>query len=339
MQTTTKPLVSVCIPAYNRKEMLRNCLYSVTRQTLKNIEIIVSDNCSEEDLAEVIREFADSRICYHRNSKNLGPARNFIRAASLAEGKYLKFLCSDDLLLPNCLEDSVKELESYPEADALLFKVASFNESGCKDIGNYGMPWKGHARDLKLSEHPQVFEFLKVSPTAILFRSSAFWELGGFDQCLRAMLDWEIYARMLQSEGGVVFLDRVLAIYRLHDNNDARVQSSNFGFMHDMLNLRRQERLPRRPIANADAIWRQCSQSIRDGKGVLPVLKVIFDYGFLGNFLFMLPVLIVKHLMDRVKRNLKPDNLLSCSFVGAESELERLLNETWTVSNSDGHAE
>lgn len=339
MQATTKPLVSVCIPVYNRKEMLRSCLCSVIRQTLKDIEIIVTDNCSQEDLAEVVRELDDPRIRYHRNSKNLGAPHNFIRAVSLAEGKYLKFLCSDDLLLPNCLEDSIKELEAHPGADALLFKVASFNESGCIDRGTYAMPWKGHARNLKLFEHPQVFEFLYVGPTAVLCRSSAFWELGGFDQCLRAMVDWEMYSRMLEVGGGVVFLDRVLAIYRVHADNDARVQSSNLGFLHDMLVLRRQKRLPKRPIANADAIWRQCSLSIRDGRSVLPVLKMVFDYGYLGNFLFMLPVLTVKHLLDRVKRSLRPDNFLSSSAVRADPELERLLSKTWAVCRVSNIAE
>jgi len=339
MQATTKPLVSVCIPVYNRKEMLRNCLYSVVRQTLKDIEIIVTDNCSEDDLAEVIREFDDPRIRYHRNSKNLGAGRNFLRALSLAEGKYLKFLCSDDLLLPKCLEEAVNELESYPTADALLFKVASFNESGWTDWGAYVMPWEGLASGLKITEHQHVFEFAKVSPTPGLFKTSAFWEIGGFDMSLKAMGDWELYARMLESGGGVVFLERVLAIYRVHSDNDARLQSSNFGFMHDMLILRRRKRLPRRPFANANTIWRQCSQSIRDGRGVLPVLKLVFDYGYLGSFLFMLPVVTVKHLMDRVNRSLRSDNVLSCPAVGDNPELERLLNETWTVSNMDGHAE
>lgn len=339
MRDCSKPLVSVCIPVFNRKDMLRACLHSVVRQSLMDIEIIVTDNCSEEDLAEVVREIDDPRIRYHRNSKNIGGGRNFIRAASLAKGKYIKFLCSDDLLLPNCLDEAVKELESYPGADALLFKVASFNESGCTDRGAYPMPWKGLASGLKPTDHPQVFDFLKVSPTAVMFRASAFWEIGGFDLSVKAMGDWEIYARMLESGGGVVFSNQVFALYRVHSDNDARLQSSNFGFMHDILLLRRRKRILNRPVLNADNIWRQCSQSIREGKGLLPVLKVLFDYGYLGGFLFMLPVLTVKHLIDRVKRNIRSDNVLSCSTVGKNPELERLLNETWAMSRRDGHAE
>lgn len=337
MQATSKPLVSVCIPVYNRREMLRSCLWSIVRQTLRDIEIIVTDNCSEEDLAGVVREFNDPRISYHRNSKNLGPTCNFIRAASLAKGKYLKYVCSDDLLLPGCLEESVRELEAHPGADALIFKVASFSDSGCIDRGTYPMPWNGHASNLRFSEHPDVFRFLNVGPTTVLYRSSALWELGGFDLNMKAMGDWEVYVRMLQAGGGVVFLDRVLAIYRSHTGNDALVQSSNLGFLHDLLILRRQG-LPGSPVANADVIWRQLSQFIRDGRSVLPVLNLVFDYGYLGNFLFMLPVLTVKHLMDRVKRNIGPENLSGLS-AEADPELERLLNETWTMSRSYGLAE
>lgn len=338
MQATAKPLVSVCIPVYNRKEMLRSCLWSIVRQTLKDIEVIVTDNCSEDDLSVVVREFNDSRILYHRNSRNLGPCINFIRAAVLSKGKYLKFLCSDDLLLPNCLEESVKELESYPNAIGLLFKCASFDESGCVDMGISPLPWKGIAHNLNFSEHKKVFDYYRIGPTAVLYRSNTFWELGGIDLSVKNNGDWEIYSRMLQSDRGLVFFDRVLAISRIHDGNDSILQASNLGFLNDILNLRRQGRLPKWSIAYSDNIWRQLSQDLREGRSVLPVFKMLFKYGYFGNFLLMLPMLTVKHLMDRVKRNIGTENLSGLS-AEADPELERLLNETWTMSRGCGLAE
>jgi glycosyltransferase involved in cell wall biosynthesis len=94
------PLVSVGIPTYNRPEGLRQTLQCITGQTYKNLEIIVSDNCSpgyESD--SVIREFInrDSRIRYFRQEKNIGPIKNFQFVLKEAAGEYFIWAADDDL--------------------------------------------------------------------------------------------------------------------------------------------------------------------------------------------------------------------------------------------------
>lgn len=71
------PKISVTIPTYNRKKMLKRAIDSVLAQDYKNIEVIVSDNASTDGTDTLMQEYAnDSRIIYIRNSENIGPVKN-----------------------------------------------------------------------------------------------------------------------------------------------------------------------------------------------------------------------------------------------------------------------
>ncbi len=93
------PLVSVGIPCYNRPEGLRRTLECITCQTYKNLEIIISDNCSpNSDVERVGRDFAekDSRVRYIRQIKNNGAAHNFKYVLQAATGEYFMWASDDD---------------------------------------------------------------------------------------------------------------------------------------------------------------------------------------------------------------------------------------------------
>ena len=96
---TVGPLVSVGIPTYNRPDGLRRTLECITGQTYKNLEIIVSDNCSPGPGTEaVVREFMarDSRIQYYRQGENKGPTFNFKFVLEKATGEYFMWAADDD---------------------------------------------------------------------------------------------------------------------------------------------------------------------------------------------------------------------------------------------------
>lgn len=93
------PLVSVGIPTYNRPEGLRRTLECITRQTYKNLEIIVSDNCSPGSETEAVaREFMekDSRIQYFRQHENKGAFFNFKFVLEKATAEYFMWAADDD---------------------------------------------------------------------------------------------------------------------------------------------------------------------------------------------------------------------------------------------------
>ena len=95
------PILSICIPTYNRSTQLRECLDSVlssAKEYESKIEIVISDNASTDNTQAVVNEYMKmhSIIRYHRNDRNLGGESNFYIAAEKASGKYIWILGDDD---------------------------------------------------------------------------------------------------------------------------------------------------------------------------------------------------------------------------------------------------
>lgn len=99
-----QPLLSICIPTWNRSKILSISLKSFQEQLASidssEIEIFVSDNASDDDTPLVVQSFIDQGlpITYNRNPENVGAAGNFIKCMQWASGKYIWLLGDDDLL-------------------------------------------------------------------------------------------------------------------------------------------------------------------------------------------------------------------------------------------------
>ena len=138
MDTEHHPTVTVGLPVYNGQNYVSEAIESILDQSLRDFELIISDNCSNDDTQEICRRFADtdSRIRYVRNEENLGAANNFNRTVELARGKYFKWAAHDDVLHDQLLARSVEALEDQPAAVLAYSKIVTIDESG-KEIGTY----------------------------------------------------------------------------------------------------------------------------------------------------------------------------------------------------------
>lgn len=106
-----EPLVSVVTPTYNRSKYLEQALRSSIQQTYQNIEIIVFDNCSDNNPKQIIESFNDSRIRFFRQDCNVGAFKNVMSAFSKAQGKYIACLLDDDLWEKDYLSTMIPILE------------------------------------------------------------------------------------------------------------------------------------------------------------------------------------------------------------------------------------
>jgi glycosyltransferase involved in cell wall biosynthesis len=109
-----QPLVTICIPTYNRPEMLRHSLRSVLQQSYRHLEVIVSDNASDTDTAAVVDSFGDDRVRVDRLLENIGLHGNLSRCLHLGTGKYRVMLPDDDSMLPGNVESKVAFFKTYP---------------------------------------------------------------------------------------------------------------------------------------------------------------------------------------------------------------------------------
>ena len=105
MTNNKHPLVTIGIPTYNRAEgFLKKALQSAVEQTYKNLEIIVSDNCSTDHTKSLVNGFSDTRIRYVKHPRNIGANNNFNFCVDNAKGEYFLLLHDDDLIDPDLIE-------------------------------------------------------------------------------------------------------------------------------------------------------------------------------------------------------------------------------------------
>jgi glycosyltransferase involved in cell wall biosynthesis len=111
-----KPLVSVGIPVYNGEKNLARALDSILNQNYSNLEIIISDNASNDGTRGICEEYArrDSRIRYIRQTKNIGAPRNWNVAVHEASGVYFKWASANDYCAPTMIEKCVEVLNDDP---------------------------------------------------------------------------------------------------------------------------------------------------------------------------------------------------------------------------------
>jgi glycosyltransferase involved in cell wall biosynthesis len=228
-----KPKFSIAIPAYNRRDYLRQAIRSSLAQTVHDFEVIVADDCSTEELKSVVDSFSDPRVKYHRSAARLGAARNHQLSVDLSEGEYVVNLHSDDLLLPAYLKVAGGELDRCREAAAVYSSVAYLKDS--KVTGCQRVPRIRFADRNVYSQNSWLEKFHNVVPTSCMFRRSTFLKIGGYRLSLRFAYDWDLFIRLMTIGGGVVFSPDVLSIYRQHEEQAAQTNSEQ-GF-YDVLDL------------------------------------------------------------------------------------------------------
>ena len=112
---TSGPLVSIGIPVYNSELTLAATIESALAQDYVNMEILISDNASTDNSAEICRKYQryDSRITLYEQTENIGALRNFIFLLENAKGEYFKWLATDDIISNNSISCSVTNLQEF----------------------------------------------------------------------------------------------------------------------------------------------------------------------------------------------------------------------------------
>ena len=204
----SRPLVTVIIPCYNTERFVRETLLSVTRQSYPNLEIIVVNDGSADNSAEVIQSVADARIVYiYQENQGLSAARNTGMRA--AKGKYVMFLDADDLIFPEKIALQTKWLEKHPEYDILACGFDRTDERGEKLYSVNPAQKEIRTTDLLTESQFPVH--------TALCRRSIIEKTGFFDTELKAAEDWDYWCRTSLAGARIYRWSRSLCTYRLLD--------------------------------------------------------------------------------------------------------------------------
>jgi glycosyltransferase involved in cell wall biosynthesis len=128
------PLISVCIPAYNRAEVLPELLDSIFSQDFDDFEIVICEDCSPQraQIAEVVGRYSiirPSLIRYFENSENLGYDGNIRNLIEKSQGEYCLFMGNDDLMCEGALRKVADAVSRYQNIGVLLRSYAAFDGS------------------------------------------------------------------------------------------------------------------------------------------------------------------------------------------------------------------
>lgn len=185
------PLISVIIPVYNGEATIKETIQSVLEQTFTDFELIVIDDGSQDSTFAVVSSIPDSRLkVFPYPNAGLAASRN--RGISQATGEYISFIDADDLWVPDKLEEQLKAIQTNLQAGVAYSWTNWIDETG-KFIRTGG----------HITENGKVYEKLLLrdfveSGSNPLIRTKALAEVGGFDQSLPAVEDWDMWLRLAQ---------------------------------------------------------------------------------------------------------------------------------------------
>ena len=129
LDNVNNPLVTIGIPTYNRaSRYLRRAIERSLGQTYRNVEVIVSDNCSSDHTPELVRSIADPRLRYFRHEMNIGPNNNFNYCLQQAKGEYFLLFHDDDMIDKDIVEACISTLKSGESVGAIITGVRLIDE-------------------------------------------------------------------------------------------------------------------------------------------------------------------------------------------------------------------
>ena len=230
---STSPLVSVCIPVYNGEAFLEETLQSLKAQTYTHWELIVVDEISEDRTREMVEEFAkqfpEGKVKLYVNEVRLRQARNMNRAMELATGEFIKILCADDVLLPDCLEVQVRALQEHPSA-VLVGGSRIVTDVKGRHLFTMRPMRDGLIRGSKaIKSNLWAGTNLIGEPTVVMLRASAIKGFTLMNSEIPNCTDMDLWLRLLM-HGDMVFCRKPLATFRVQGqagtrNTEARVTS------------------------------------------------------------------------------------------------------------------
>ena len=217
------PKVIICVPVRNGAKTIRRTLDSIFAQDYPNFEVVISDNCSDDETANIVHEYGRSdRLKYYYNSKLENWAEgNWNHILSLAKGSLIALYHADDLYMPTMVSRQVEFLKNHPKMSAVFTTTQTINESD-QFIRNGIRHLPKDLEGQNEFDFPDLFNavlkhsnFLTV-PT-LMARSNLLEKVGLFNlkYCTAADID---YWFRLALVGSVGIIDEPLHCYRISEN-------------------------------------------------------------------------------------------------------------------------
>ncbi len=182
--------ITVIIPTFNRGWIVEEAIKSVLAQDYPNFELFIVDDGSTDDTKAILSRYVNDIVVLNQKNKGVSAARN--KGIMKSSEKYIAFLDSDDLWLPEKLSCQIDFFKQNPEA-----MICQTNEIWIRN-GVRVNPKKVHKKPSGMIFKPSLLRCL-VSPSAVMMRRELFENVGLFDEQLPACEDYDLWLRVSQS--------------------------------------------------------------------------------------------------------------------------------------------
>ena len=205
-----RPFLSVCIPVYNGEAYIRQAVETALDQDYPDFEVCVSENCSSDETAVILRGIDNERLSVDYHSSHVPLAANLNRAARMGQSEYLLVMSADDQLPPGALEAFGRAVEAHPGADGFIGRASYIVEAGGRPLARaiYSHD-PGPIDDL---ESFVVGNSFPVNINAMLLKR----EVAEFREDCGVVCDLDLLIRMALDDREVVLLDETVVEYREH---------------------------------------------------------------------------------------------------------------------------
>ncbi len=221
----TAPLISIALPVRNGADYLAAALDSVLAQTFSDFNLHVSDNASDDGTADILADYAarDPRIKVSRSVEPLSQVANMNRAVALAGTQWVRMLCHDDLLRPDCMAQTLAAVKSFDGTRVALIgndERHLFANGYCTPTADAKpLQWFSGGEVLKRRFSGAGEAVVLPSITTATFRKSVFEEMDGFDDRW-VHFDIFLWFRFL-TEWDYGWVSSQLSINRIHSRQVA----------------------------------------------------------------------------------------------------------------------
>jgi glycosyltransferase involved in cell wall biosynthesis len=207
--SATLPGFTVVVPSLNHGKFIDATLASLLGQDYPKLEIIVVDGGSRDDTVERLRRYRDriAWVCEPDNGQAHAIAKGFARATQ----PWLAWLNSDDVHGEKALWAVAEAIARHPEADVAYGRGHYIDASGAR-LGDYPTVEIGPATDVAAL----MFEKGYLAQPSVYFRRAIYERVGGIDQSLRYVMDYELWIRLALAKAKFVMIDRDLSGNRWH---------------------------------------------------------------------------------------------------------------------------
>ena len=257
------PSISVCIPTYNREHLLKETLDSVFAQTYKDFEVVIVDDGSTDGTKQMLEENGYNVRYYWQENRGDAASRN--KLIELAQGKYISFLDSDDLLYPDALARMTAAIPENRDDVIIYGPYTAINEFGVEQYRRKKTLYSG-----RITRY--LFENILIHSCGSLIPKKILEQAGGFDVSYPVCSDYDLWLR-LSLKYDFIAVEQPVFKRRRHGGNLSRPSFRNRKIEFELLEKFYYESGGKEHVPHKAAIRRLSKEQYRAAKSAFRELK------------------------------------------------------------------